>query len=145
MGNLDFHIDYYNEINEDETLFTEAENRIGALADNHTDIIGAMVKLTPQAAGRTTSYANEVTIRIFIRGDDIVVNEQADQPQLALKAALDKIERQVREHRNKLRQSSRRGGVDGMNEYTEDDNRAGDENVDEAVDKALDEALDELE
>jgi ribosome-associated translation inhibitor RaiA len=121
MGNLDFHIDYYNEVNDDQSLYDEAESRIIKLADNHDDIIGAMVKLTNQAYGRQTNYAIEATIRIFIRGEDVVVTEQAEQPQIALKSALSTIERQVREHRARLRESSRRGGTSGMNEYTEDD------------------------
>jgi ribosome-associated translation inhibitor RaiA len=127
MGSLDFHIDYYNEINDDEMLYNEAESRILKLADNHNDIIGAMVKLTNQAYGRQTNYANEATIRIFIRGEDVVVTEQAEQPMIALKSALSTIERRVREHRTKLRESSRRGGADGMNEYTEDDTGVRDE------------------
>jgi ribosome-associated translation inhibitor RaiA len=67
-----------------------------------------MVKLTPQAQGRTTQYANEVTIRIYIRGEDIVATEQAEQPSAALQGALGAVERQVRQRRSKIRDTRRR-------------------------------------
>lgn len=103
QGFTQFHIDYYNEVNDDPQLQQEAETRIRALAEKHQDIVGAMVKLVPQAKGREVSFANEVTIRIFIRGNDIVVSEVAERPTQALQSALDTVERQVREHRNRQR------------------------------------------
>ncbi|MCU0497614.1 MAG: HPF/RaiA family ribosome-associated protein [Anaerolineae bacterium] len=103
QGFTQFHIDYYNEVNDDAGLQQEAEDRIRALADQHQDIIGAMVKLVPQAKGREVSFANEVTIRVFIRGNDIVVHEVGERPAQALHSALDSVERQVREHRARQR------------------------------------------
>jgi ribosomal subunit interface protein len=99
----DFPIDFYNEVNDDTTVFDEAEERIRKLAKNHTDITGAMVKITKEANNRPTDYAYVATVEVFCRPNNVVANERNDNLTTALKAALGAVERQVREKREKLR------------------------------------------
>lgn len=109
----DFPIEFYSEVvDEDRHLYEETEDRLRRLAEKHNDITGAMVKITAQAENRTTSYANEVTIRMYIAGKDVVVKETGIDADGALKEALRVVERQVREHRAKKRPQD--GGTQGI-------------------------------
>jgi ribosome-associated translation inhibitor RaiA len=87
----------------DYDLYTEAENRIHKLAEGHTDIIGASVNLTKPSAGTESPYLCQATVVLYVRPENIAAIEKQENPLLALKGALEAVERQVREKREKLR------------------------------------------
>jgi ribosome-associated translation inhibitor RaiA len=91
----DSDIDYYVMI----------ENRLKELAEGHTDITGAAATLEQPAKGRETPYIFEASIVVYVRPNDVSATEKANDPQQALKSALDATERQIREQRNRLKES----------------------------------------
>jgi ribosome-associated translation inhibitor RaiA len=107
MGQTDFYVDFHNAINEDENLQIEAERRLLKLAEGHTDMVGAAVHMTEPAEGRASGYANEATVVVYGRPNQLAATEISDSPMGALKGALDAVERQVREQRARLREQQR--------------------------------------
>lgn len=99
----DFPIEYYNEANDDNSLYVTVEDRLRKLAQGHNDITGASIQLTQRAAGRTTAHTFEATLIVYARPTQIVATERSDSLEGAVKGALDAVERQVREKREKLR------------------------------------------
>lgn len=99
----DFPIEYYNEANDDNSLYTTVEDRLRKLAKGHHDITGASIQMTQLAEGRATPYAFEATAIVYARPTQIVATERSDSLEGAVKGALDAVERQVREKREKLR------------------------------------------
>lgn len=97
----DFPIEFYNEVNDDSALYDEVDNRLRWLAKGHTDITGATVNVRDANLG--TESGTEVTVVIYGRPNNLASTVVAPQPIAAIKGALDGIERQVREQREKLR------------------------------------------
>ena len=103
MDELDFTLEFHTDLVSspfEDGLHDEAESRLRALRGDHTDIIGATVTIRTEAAGETPLY--EVTVVAHARPDNIVAREQDRAPETALGAALDAVERQVRDKREKL-------------------------------------------
>lgn len=96
---LEFHTDLVNSPFEDN-LHAEADSRLRELRGDHTDIIGATVTIRTEAAGETPLY--EATVVAHVRPENIVAREQDRSPEIALGAALDAVERQIREKRERL-------------------------------------------
>jgi ribosomal subunit interface protein len=95
-------IEFYNETDElDEQLQEEAESRIHKLAQGHQDIVGASVKITQPAQGRDNSY--QVNVTLFMRPEYISATQEGEVLFGTLKQALDRVERQAREQRSRLR------------------------------------------
>lgn len=102
MGTTEFYVDY-------ETpgpYFTdphkeEVEERLWALAREHTDIVGASVAVSTPGQGETP-FLYQARIVIYARPEDIAAIKKDDTVQGALKAALTAIERQVRDKRERL-------------------------------------------
>jgi len=86
---------------EDE-LWSEADRRLRALIDGHTDITGASVAVR-ELTGDETPHLYQVRVSVYMRPEDVVVIEKQETVVGALKGALDTVERQVRETRAKLR------------------------------------------
>jgi ribosome-associated translation inhibitor RaiA len=108
----DFPIDFYNETSdEDRARYEEVADKLRHLAEKHHDITSAMVKITAQVSNRSTPHANEVTIRLYMPGQDVVVKETGVDVDGAIKAALHVVERQVREHRAKRRPQDSRSAI----------------------------------
>jgi hypothetical protein len=78
------------------------EDRLLALTDGHTDLVGAAISATEPAQGAAQPFIFEVRIVVYTRPNDIAAVKQGDTLQAALKAALTAVERQVREKREKL-------------------------------------------
>jgi ribosome-associated translation inhibitor RaiA len=97
----DFPLDYYNEINEDQTLYDEIERRLLDLRGPHTDMTAASINIRNANLG--TESGVEVTITVEIRPDAKASTVVAATAKAAAKGALDGIERQVREQRDRLR------------------------------------------
>jgi ribosomal subunit interface protein len=104
MGSSDFYIDYNIEVSDvGEEFKREIEQQLGELARDHTDMVGAAVALEKTAD--TQSYdLYRVRILVYMRPQDIVVSKQDANPMVALRDALDTLERQIRESREKLAQ-----------------------------------------
>ena len=102
MANSDFYIDYNIEVaSMGDEFKRETEQRITELAAPHTDMVGAAVAL--EKVADTQSYdVYRVRILLYKRPQDIVVTKQDSDPMIALRVALDTLEEQVRDSREKL-------------------------------------------
>ena len=104
MGNSDFYVDYNIEVSDVGDGFKrETEQRLGELAADHSDIVGAAVALEKTVDTQTYDVFR-VRIVLYKRPQDIVVNKEEADPMVALREALHTIEEQVRESREKLAQ-----------------------------------------
>jgi ribosome-associated translation inhibitor RaiA len=103
MEHADFPIEFRNDVVEDSDIdfYIEIEDRLRALAKGHQDITSAAVSLEPVAERETPFF--EASVVVYVRPNDIAAVEKADDPLKALHGALDAVERQVREQREKLR------------------------------------------
>ena len=102
MGSSDFYIDYNIEVSEVGSEFNrETEQRLRELAASHSDMVGAAVAV--EKAADTQSYdLYRVRIVVYKRPQDIAVTKQDEDPMVTLREALDALEEQVRESREKL-------------------------------------------
>ena len=98
---MDFPIDYFNEVNDDQALYDELEQRLLKLRGDHTDMTAASVNIRDANLG--TESGVECTITVEVRPDAKVATVVAPNAVAAVKGALDGIERQVREQRERLR------------------------------------------
>ena len=85
-----------------DELREKARKRMLALARGHDDMIGASVAVERPAL-RETAFVYEARAVAYIRPDHIVAVHVGGSAERALSAALDAVERQVRELRDKLR------------------------------------------
>lgn len=85
-------------------LRAEAERRLKALVDGHTDIVGASVAVE-ELTGEETPHLYEVRVVVYMRPEDVVAVEKQETVEGALKGALDAVERQVRSERAKRRET----------------------------------------
>jgi vacuolar-type H+-ATPase subunit I/STV1 len=102
MGKSDFYVEFNIEvpnINDEFTL--EAERRLRELTEGHTDIIGASVALENTVKAQTP-YQYKVRIVVYKRPKNLVVIKKDSEPMTALRDALDTLEREVYETREKL-------------------------------------------
>ena len=105
VNELDFTIEFNSDLDDnlfEARLMEEAESRLRDLSEGHDDVIGAAVTIREQAAGQTPIY--EATVVAYVRPENIAGKEKDESPQAALKAALDAVERQVRQKRERLRE-----------------------------------------
>jgi ribosome-associated translation inhibitor RaiA len=101
----DFSYEFYSEIPDPgDELRNEAETRLLELAEGHTDLSGASVKLE-ELTGEATPHRYEATVVVYKRPNNLAATEKAETPERALKGALSAAERQVRESRDKLRET----------------------------------------
>ena len=101
MGSSDFYIDYNIEVSEVSDEFKrETERRLRELAAAHSDMVGAAVAL--EKTVDTQSYdLFRVRIVLYKRPQDVVVAKEDEEPMLVLGEALDALEAQVRDSREK--------------------------------------------
>ncbi|RIK33696.1 MAG: 30S ribosomal protein S30 [Chloroflexi bacterium] len=102
---VEYHIEARNlgEVVENN-LKAEAEERLRKLMKGHSDITGAAVALT-EPAERTTSFLYRARVVVYARPEQIAAVSEEETPQAALKGALTAVERQVREKRDRLRET----------------------------------------
>jgi ribosomal subunit interface protein len=104
MDATDFAFEFYSEVPRvSEDLKIETEHRLRKLAHGHSDMVGADVAVEPLAQ-REQSYLYRARVVVYIRPTNLAASEQGDTVEGALKGALSAVERQVREHRKKLRE-----------------------------------------
>jgi len=105
MTMIDFEFEFTSEIPDpDDALRAEAYDRLLALSEGHDDLIGASVTLE-ELTGVTTPHHYEATVVVFKRPDNVAAKEKAETAEGALKGALGAAERQVRELRERLRET----------------------------------------
>ena len=105
VNELDFTLELTSEhLNKDQELelFTTAEDRLLDLADGHTDMTGAAIMLRAPAHGETTPI-HTANVVVYARPEHVNATEKAGDPFIALDNALDAVERQIRERREKLK------------------------------------------
>ena len=103
MNELDFTIEFTSEdISEavETALFQEADERLRQLAEGHTDLTGSAATIKHPAPA-----LYEATVVVYGRPDHLAATEKNEDATTALKGALSAIERQVRQRRQKLRQT----------------------------------------
>ncbi|MBN1122312.1 MAG: hypothetical protein JXJ17_14640 [Anaerolineae bacterium] len=105
MTELDFTIEFNSDVTEgriEVELFEEADGRLRDLAAGHNDLTGAAINIRTPAHGETPPLFS-ATVVVYSRPENIVATEKTPELNGALKGALDAVERQVREKRNKFR------------------------------------------
>lgn len=103
MAQMDLPIEFKTDHTDaDLNLYVQIEDRLNELAKGHSDITGAAATIEKPAEGRSTSYAYTASIVVYTRPKNIAATEQHEDPKMALKGALDAVERQVRKKREKL-------------------------------------------
>lgn len=104
MSELDFHIDYFIEDLELEDEFLDKlEADLRQMGEDHRDMIGAAVTVE-EIAGVEESYLYEARIVAYVRPKNLNATEKAGAPDVALKNALDALQRQLQKHRSKLKE-----------------------------------------
>jgi ribosome-associated translation inhibitor RaiA len=110
--NTEFDLEFYNELENlgvlEDKLKNEAETRLRKLSKGHTDITGAAVSLESLDKGSETNYVVRARVVVYVRPENIVAVEKGENPQSALKDALSAVERQIREKRDKMRETWKR-------------------------------------
>ena len=102
MSRLDFHIEFHDERTKmSGTLKDQAETRLRALAADRNDLIGASIGVE-ELAQDETPHIYRARVVAYIRPENIVAVEKADALDVALKRALEVVERQVRRRREKF-------------------------------------------
>lgn len=99
-------------VNDDFDYYVMIEDRIDELTSGHSDITGAAATLNQPAAGRETPYIFEANVVVYTRPNNVHATSKDDNPQKALKGALDAVERQVRKQRDRLK--DQRGSLDDL-------------------------------
>ena len=87
----------------EDKLRNEAETRMRKLSKGHTDVTGVDIVLE-QIVEAATPYLYRARVVAFTRPEYVAGVEEADTALAALKGALNAVERQVREKREKLRE-----------------------------------------
>jgi ribosome-associated translation inhibitor RaiA len=104
VDTTDFDLEFYSEGIEqpslEDDLWAEADSRLRELATGHDDMIGGSVAVE-KPAERESAFVYQARVVAHIKPDHIVAVEKEDGPMAALQSALDAVERQVREHREK--------------------------------------------
>ncbi|MBS3784663.1 MAG: HPF/RaiA family ribosome-associated protein [Anaerolineae bacterium] len=84
----------------EDDLWAEAWNRVQALARDNDDMIGASAAVE-RVEHRETPRVYRARVVAYIKPDNVVTVEKADNPMAALQQALDALERKVRKKREK--------------------------------------------
>jgi ribosome-associated translation inhibitor RaiA len=117
MDNPNFDFEFYSEVpdlSDDHRL--EVQDRLEKLAGSKRDMIGASVAIEDIAGGETPHFYR-ARIVAYIKPENIVAVEKGDNIEIALKGALEAVERQVRKRREKFGQPWKRPS--GNQEETE--------------------------
>ena len=103
---LEFTFEFHSDVPDLRTEFedelrAEAHQALSALAEGHTDLIGASVVLE-QPARAESAFLHQARVVAYGRPDPVAAVEKDESLEQALRGALDAVERQVRERRAKL-------------------------------------------
>ena len=113
-GKADFDFEFQNRLGDigelEDKLYNEAETRLMKLTKGQTDITGASVVLEYEDEGAETPHVHRARVVTYTRPEYINGTEIADTAIAALKGALNAVERQVREKRDRLRETWKQPG-----------------------------------
>ena len=118
IDELDFTLELNSEglsQTEEGRLFAEADSRLRSIAKGHSDITGAAVSMK-QPAHKQGPPVFEATVVVYVRPSNIAATEKANNPVMALKGALDGVERQIRKKRERLKKHWERPGNGPINQ-----------------------------
>lgn len=102
-----FDFQFSNEAKEqEEALWQEAETRLSKLGVDRKEVIGASVNIKKDIKAQTP-YLFRVNIILQLRPKNIVAEKKNKNAMMALKEALEVVERQYRKTREKKRDKSR--------------------------------------
>lgn len=103
----DFVVEYHSETHElNNELKEKLEHRLDKLARRHRDITGASLAVH-NISGDNRHHEFKVRLVVYHKPDNIAAIRKGDTVQNALLDAIDAIERQVREHRDRQRARNR--------------------------------------
>lgn len=91
----------------EDKLHTEAEIHLRKLAQGHTDVTGASVIIENIDRQAPTPYLYRARVVVYSKPEYVDGTKEADTAITAMKGALDAVERQVRENREKIRDRHR--------------------------------------
>lgn len=112
MTLLDLPIEFHSEIEQDTSeLQREAHERLHELSEGHHDMTGASISVDRQAHGETP-HLFRARVTVYMRPENIHAQEKKENIQMALKGALDAIERQVRDEREKRGETWKRDDIE---------------------------------
>lgn len=98
-------------------LRREAEERLRQLSQDQSDLIGAAVSLESLTESQESSHLYQARVVVYARPENVAAVTKVGDPMAAIKEALDGVERQVRERREKFHQRSRKAAAAGTNEH----------------------------
>lgn len=108
MADLSFDIEYHSDTPElTDDLKEKTERRLAKLTKRRKDVTGASIGVQT-ASGDTHPRAYRVRVVLYLRPDNVAAVRKEETVAQALSDALDAIERQVREQRDKLRETWKR-------------------------------------
>lgn len=110
---LEMNVEDVGEVTEAD-LAAKADKRLRELTKGNQDMTGAAITVRRAAKGETP-HLYEATVVVYVRPERVTVTEQKGSPTAALNGALDAIERQIRERREKLSKPWEQPGHDFMN------------------------------
>lgn len=130
-----FAIEFQTDITENDfDYYVMIEDRLTKVAKGHSDITGAAATLEQPSEGSATPHNFEASVVVYVRPNNVNATEKRENPQLAMKAALDAVERQIRQQRDKLRED--RGSLDDLwlaQETIEDEGRGDETETDDTA------------
>lgn len=99
------------EINSETDAYTAAlqektTGRLLQLKGDHTDMVGAAVTVKEIAKGEDARF--EFKVVVYTRPDRAVASEKSNNIRTAMNGALDAMERQIRDRRDKLKEHWKR-------------------------------------
>ncbi|MEZ4864981.1 MAG: HPF/RaiA family ribosome-associated protein [Caldilineaceae bacterium] len=117
----EFTFEFRNEVEDlsaavEERLRQDTEERLRQLGQGHNDVIGAAMSLEAPAKAQGSSYLYRANVVVYARPENVAaVSEQKDVSSAAHQA-LEKVERQIRERREKLQERRRKATAIGAND-----------------------------
>jgi ribosome-associated translation inhibitor RaiA len=100
-------------------LETDVVESLGKLSEGHSDMIGAMVS-AKELASDETPHRFQTKVVVYLRPDNVVAEERADNLRASVKGALTAVERQVRDKRERLGEPWKRPDVSSGEELPPD-------------------------
>lgn len=118
MTLLEFTYEFLNEVetlgqDEETNLRDRAESHLRSLAKDRRDVIGAAVSLESLVKGERSPHLFQARVVLYARPENIAAVAKRETPANALQDALDAVERQLRNRREKLQERSEKLGPQG--------------------------------
>lgn len=104
VDTTDFDVEFHSDFDRaDEGLRVEAVDRLRELKGDHSDMIGAAVTVE-ELTGSETPHRYRARVVVYTRPEHTAAEEKGETALTALQGALDAVERQIRDRRERLRE-----------------------------------------